>query len=226
MKPTFNNLDLQKDSLGDTLQLDPIDIQTSYDENLDYPFFLDISDTSYGYAEQIDRDNDRDLALAFLLESMQNDDGVSMYATVEGNEFACTIHAVKKDTDGTIYLDVMDQDESFFCVSVQQMQATDYEMPINTLILDDLICLGDYVETSPHGQRGRVIGINHTFSETNESDAWFERQEPAYDKSSKNEKWYSILCHPRGSVMVARSRVKKIDKFDFENPWAKDYFRD
>jgi len=235
MKPTFNNLDLQKDSLGDTLQLDPMSIQVSNDENLSMPYYLDIADTSYGYHEQTDRDNDRDLALAFLLESMQNEDGVSMYATVDGNEFACTIHAVKKDTDGDIYLDVMDQEEAFFCVSVQQMQAGDYEMPTNGLTIDDLenlheeqnrICLGDYVETSPHGHRGRVKAIHHTFSETSESDRWFEMQQPTYDKLSKNEKWYSILCHPRGSVMVARSRVKKIDKFDFENPWAKDYFRD
>lgn len=236
MKPTFNNLDLQKDSLGDTIQLDPIDIQSSNDDNLDQSYILDIADRSYFYSDETERNNDRDLALGFLLESMQNEDGVSMYATVDGNEFACTIHAVKKDTDGTIYLDVMDMDEVFYCVSVERIQAGDYDMP-QGLTLDDLekhhrehtlgnIRLGDYVETTPHGHRGRVKAINHTFSETSESDAWFERQEPAYPKSARAEKWYSILCHPSGSVMVAESRVNKIEKFDFENPWADDYFRD
>ena len=236
MKPTFNNLDLQKDSLGETIQLDPIDIQSSNDDNLDQPYILDIADHSYFYADETERNHDRDLALAFLLEGLQNEDGVSMYATIDGNEFACTIHAVKKDTDGTVYLDVMDMDEEFFCVSVDDIQAGDYDMP-KVLTLDDLekhhrehtmakMLLGDYVETGTHGHKGRVKEIHHTFSETGESNAWFDKQIPGYPISTKSGKWYSILCHPRGSVLVPESDVNKIEKFDFENPWADDYFRD
>ena len=228
-QPQFSNLDLQHYYRGDMLQLDPTDIVMEHDDNLDQPYILTIQDTSYFYIEEHNRNHDFDLALAFLLESMQNEDGVSMYATIDDNEFACTIHAVKSDTDGTIYLDVMDQDEAFFCVSVKQLQAGDYDMPFTLNNLEKRtkhIRLGDYVETEFHGHKGRVTGIAQYFGDTNESDVWFTHQEPAYQPEQKMERWISILCHNGGSVMVAESRVKQIGKFAFKNPWAAEYFAD
>lgn len=56
----FNNgdlsFDIQKIESFDV----PIVVGKSYDENLDYPFALDVEDTSYWYAEREQRDEDFD----------------------------------------------------------------------------------------------------------------------------------------------------------------------
>jgi hypothetical protein len=54
----FNNgdlsFDIQKIESFDV----PITVSKSYDPNLDYPFALDVEDTSYWYVEQKERDED------------------------------------------------------------------------------------------------------------------------------------------------------------------------
>lgn len=54
----FNNgdlsFDIQKIESFDV----PITVAKSYEPNLDYPFALDVEDTSYWYAEQKERDED------------------------------------------------------------------------------------------------------------------------------------------------------------------------
>lgn len=54
----FNNGDLRWD-IEKIKNFDaPITVSKSYDDNLDYPFGLDVEDTSYWYAEQKERDED------------------------------------------------------------------------------------------------------------------------------------------------------------------------
>jgi hypothetical protein len=54
----FNNGDLNFD-LQKILSFDtPITVSKNYDSNLDYPFALDVEDTSYWYSEQKERDED------------------------------------------------------------------------------------------------------------------------------------------------------------------------
>ena len=54
----FNNGDLSWD-IEKIKSFDaPITISKSYDDNLDYPFGIDVEDSSYWYAEQKDRDED------------------------------------------------------------------------------------------------------------------------------------------------------------------------
>jgi hypothetical protein len=54
----FNNgdlsFDIQKIESFDV----PITVSKSYDPNLDYPFALDVEDTTYWYVEQKERDGD------------------------------------------------------------------------------------------------------------------------------------------------------------------------
>ena len=54
----FNNgdlsFDIQKIESFDV----PITVAKSFDSNLDYPFALDVEDSSYWYAEQKERDED------------------------------------------------------------------------------------------------------------------------------------------------------------------------
>lgn len=54
----FNNGDLKFD-IEKILSFDlPITIAKSFDDNLDYPYGLDVEDSTYWYANLVDRDND------------------------------------------------------------------------------------------------------------------------------------------------------------------------
>lgn len=54
----FNNGDLSFD-IEKIESFDvPITVSKEYDSNLDYPFAIDVEDTSYWYAEQEERDAD------------------------------------------------------------------------------------------------------------------------------------------------------------------------
>lgn len=58
MENKFNNGDLNFD-IEKIKSFDaPITVSKSFDPNLDYPFALDIEDTSYFYTEQKQRDED------------------------------------------------------------------------------------------------------------------------------------------------------------------------
>jgi len=57
-KLIFNNQDLTFDMEKIKSFDTPIKMGVSYDANLDYPFAIDIEDTSYWYAKQEERDKD------------------------------------------------------------------------------------------------------------------------------------------------------------------------
>ena len=57
-KVRFNNGDLNFDIKKIESFDVPITISKEYDSNLDYPFGIDVEDTSYWYAEQEERDAD------------------------------------------------------------------------------------------------------------------------------------------------------------------------
>lgn len=62
----FNNGDLSFD-IEKIKSFDvPITVAKSFDTNLDYPFALDIEDSSYWYAEQKERDEDFEKLLLYL----------------------------------------------------------------------------------------------------------------------------------------------------------------
>jgi hypothetical protein len=66
----FNN-DLNFD-IEKILSFDrPLAIAKDFDDNLDYPFVLDVQDTSYFYVNSLDRDSDYD-ALIELLNTTKN----------------------------------------------------------------------------------------------------------------------------------------------------------
>lgn len=242
--PTFSNSDLQRDSLGDTLQFEPTDIKAFYDANLDVPHGLDLLDRAYFYAEEFNRDHDRDLAMALLLTGMQDNDGVSIIATVDGNEFSARLTSIaEEEGDGSIYVTVVDQEDDSHDINVTDLTVDGFPMPAaspatvetKTLkeredeTLDNSVehtRLGDYVETTVHGHRGRVVGIDGIFADTGHTNFWFRQQKPAYDKADKLQRWVSILVDGSGSVLVAEDRVKLVEKFDFSNPYADEYFRE
>lgn len=60
IKNQFNNNDLEFDIESIKSFDAPITLAKSYDSNFDYPFALDVEDTSYWYAEQKERDEDFD----------------------------------------------------------------------------------------------------------------------------------------------------------------------
>jgi hypothetical protein len=230
MKIQFSNSDLQRDSLGDAIDINPDDIVAEYDPNSEQPHILVIGNESYFYLEEYNRDHDRDLAMGLLLQTMQNDDGVQILAKDDSDEFLAHIEIIERDTDGSIYAQVTDQDEDCFYIPITKLQADGYDMPIaspaTVTAQAKHVRLGDYVETTVHGHKGRVSGIHMVFADTGYANYWFRLQKPAYDSKQKLERWISILCDVHGSVLVAESRVKIIDKFDFTNPYAAEYFRD
>jgi hypothetical protein len=237
--PQFHNSELQLNSLGDTIDLNPDDITVAYDSDLN-THILTINDVRYGYELEVDRDRDRNLAMALLLKSMQDDDGVQIRALYIGSKVPVTMGKIKVDEHGSIYVVTTDKHGDYMNIHVTDLIADGYEIPdaIADLVTlaereDEVLTkatkhvrLGDYVETTPHGHRGRVSSIAQVFSETGESNAWFAGQSASYDEAQKCERWISILCDGSGAVLVAESRVTVVEKFDFSNPYANEYFRD
>jgi hypothetical protein len=85
--------------------------------------------------------------------------------------------------------------------------------------------LGDYVTTNRHNHEGRVYAKHHSFKDTNESDAWFNIQQPPLDKSTKEESWYSILTKNGGAIVVPESDLISTNHpYDLNNIWESFYF--
>lgn len=90
------------------------------------------------------------------------------------------------------------------------------------------IVLGDYVETDTHKHRGRVYKIHPGWpagSGCPESDEWLAGQQPEPLTAYKNDRWISVLVHEGGAVTVPASLAHRVEPFDFENGYAKQYFR-
>jgi len=85
--------------------------------------------------------------------------------------------------------------------------------------------LGQYVKTINHNYRGRISKKHHIFNDTNHSDEWFMAQKPALPEEMISEKWYSILTHNGGSILVPESGIEKqILPFKLINNWEGYYF--
>ena len=243
--PQFNNIALQEETIGETIHLFPEGITTAFEKNLVKKHILIISDVRYGYELETDRDHDRDLAMALLLMSLQGD-GININSMIDGDEINTSLIDIKEDTDGSIYVTVIDQESDCFDIPVTSLISEDYDNPAASpatkkesiaeatlearekYILENRVTdvrLGDYVETSIHKHRGRVTDISE-WCDAGNSNAWFRMQTPPYDKAQKMERWITVLVHGGGSVCVAESRVGIVEKFDFSNPYADKYFRD
>lgn len=85
------------------------------------------------------------------------------------------------------------------------------------------IVLGDFVETTTHKYRGRVTDVHHWCPE---SDAWLAGQQPEPLTHRKMDRWISVLVHDGGSVVVPDDLARRIEPFEFRNPWASFYFRE
>ena len=87
--------------------------------------------------------------------------------------------------------------------------------------------LGDHAETLTHGQIGRVYAIHHSCPE---SPNWLAGQTGYGDRDPMDYltvNWVSILVHGGGAVTVPNlpEFVKRVNPFEFTNPWADMYFR-
>jgi len=82
--------------------------------------------------------------------------------------------------------------------------------------------IGDHVETKKCGYKGRVIETHFSCPQPPE---WITHQKIPLTVRQLNENWYSILCHPSGTVVVYESDMKKIKPFRFVNPFADKYFK-
>ena len=119
-KIKFSNSDLQRDSLGDVLDLNPDDIIAEHDSNSEQPHILVIGTQRYFYLEEYNRDHDRDLALALLLISLQKD-GIEINSMIDGDEILTDITDVNEYTDGSIYVTVMDQESDCFDIPITSL---------------------------------------------------------------------------------------------------------
>lgn len=92
------------------------------------------------------------------------------------------------------------------------------------------VYLGEYVETTSFGQRGRVTETHHRGLGCPEGAAWLAGQTGLGDNPSQFDEapWVSILVHKGGAVLVPNlpEFVKVVEPFDFENPWADCYWRE
>ena len=81
--------------------------------------------------------------------------------------------------------------------------------------------IGDYVITKKHGNKGRISDIH---ARCPQPPYWIEGQTVPVTEQELQGLWYSVLCHPSGSVCVSESDIEKIDPFPFENPWNEETF--
>lgn len=81
--------------------------------------------------------------------------------------------------------------------------------------------LGDYVETSTYGYRGRVTDMHHRCPQ---GEAWLVGQRDQSVREHVEEPWVSILVHNGGAVVVPRATTRVVAPFPFVNDFAKFYF--
>lgn len=83
--------------------------------------------------------------------------------------------------------------------------------------------LGSYVETDAHRHRGRITQFHDSCPE---GAAWLMGQEDGRVRDLEDNAWASVLVHPAGSVVVPVSLMRKVEPFEFTNPWADDYWEE
>jgi len=87
--------------------------------------------------------------------------------------------------------------------------------------------LGDYVSTKRHSYSGRIYAKYHLFSETKESQGWFNDQIPQISKTDLIKSWYSILVKNGGAILVPESDIiEKHKPYKLNNMWEDFYFDD
>ncbi len=90
---------------------------------------------------------------------------------------------------------------------------------------NEKIYLGDYVVTEKYGYKGRVSRIENLYNGTGERDGWTEGQQIKVTDEELSKEWIHILCDGAGAVVCSSLEVKRIEPFDFQNPYAGMYFR-
>lgn len=85
------------------------------------------------------------------------------------------------------------------------------------------IGLGDYVEDTVHGHRGRVKGIDFI---CDQDARWRASQDPPLPESDYQvgAPWFSIECDGGGAVYRPGSVLVKVKKFDLVNDWVDEYW--
>jgi len=89
---------------------------------------------------------------------------------------------------------------------------------------ENKIFLGDYVETGKYGYRGRVTQIESCYNGTGKRDAWSEGQQIKVTDEELDKEWIHILVDGAGAVVCSSLEVKRIEPFDFQNPYKDVYF--
>lgn len=83
--------------------------------------------------------------------------------------------------------------------------------------------LGDYVEESSYGHKGRVYKLHHWCPE---DDRWLAGQQDRTMVLHKQEPWASVLVHNGGSIAAPLAHLTVVPAFQFANPYATAYFRE
>lgn len=81
--------------------------------------------------------------------------------------------------------------------------------------------LGDYVTTQVYGHRGRVTEVHHY---NPQGAAWMSVQSDPRVREHASGRWVSILCEPRGAVVLPMALVDVVEPFPFTNTWGETYF--
>lgn len=85
------------------------------------------------------------------------------------------------------------------------------------------IGLGDFVRTATHGYRGRVTEVH--FGCPQDSD-WVAAQAVPIRAEALDglHVWFSILVHEGGAVVAPAYDVERVERFDLDNDWAREYW--
>lgn len=86
----------------------------------------------------------------------------------------------------------------------------------------DGLHLGDHVEDH-YGRKGRITDLHHSCPQDEE---WIRLQARPVTAAERKERWASILVDGGGAVVVAASRLTKVEPFDLDNGYAESYFAD
>ena len=79
---------------------------------------------------------------------------------------------------------------------------------------------GDYVKTSRHGHKGRVLSVQG-MPNTAANVAWWDLQEIPVTEEERSGLWVSILCYDGGSVSTPLSCVSKIKPLCFDSQFSR-----
>lgn len=80
----------------------------------------------------------------------------------------------------------------------------------------DNFAFGDYVQTSRHNFKGRILEFV-TLCDNKIVRDWLKEQSLPVTDQQRDGVWVRILVHNGGSVLAPADSVSKIEAFDFKN---------